>query len=59
MEFLLVKGRAQAGFEVLKDVEFPWRVAKTALQHYEQLESSSYPRGLKGEDILPAARILR
>lgn len=56
---MLVKGRAQAGFEVLKDVEFPWRVAKTALQHYEQLESSSYPRGLKGEDILPAARILR
>jgi HD-GYP domain-containing protein (c-di-GMP phosphodiesterase class II) len=33
-------------------------VADVVLQHHERIDGSGYPDGLKGEDILPAARIL-
>lgn len=57
-EMSLVKGHAQAGYEVLKEVEFPWPVAEVALQHHERLDGSGYPRGLKGEEMLLEARIV-
>ena len=58
MEYELIKGHAQAGFEVLESIDFPWPVAEIALQHHERLDGSGYPRGLRGEEILPEARIL-
>jgi HD-GYP domain-containing protein (c-di-GMP phosphodiesterase class II) len=33
-------------------------VAKIALQHHERWDGSGYPAGLKGEEIIPEARIL-
>lgn len=58
IEFELIKGHAQAGYDVLAPVEFPWPVAEVALQHHERLDGSGYPRGLKGDAILFEARIL-
>jgi putative nucleotidyltransferase with HDIG domain len=58
VEFLLIKGHAQAGFDVLKEVDFPWPVAQVALQHHERMDGSGYPHGIKGEAILLEARIL-
>jgi len=58
LELKLIQGHAQASHEVLKDVEFPWPVAEVALQHHERMDGSGYPRGLKGEAILPEARVL-
>jgi len=58
VEFSLIKGHAEQGFEVLKNVEFPWPVAQVALQHHERVDGSGYPRGLKGEEILLEARIM-
>jgi len=58
LEFQLIMGHAQAGYDVLKDVEFPWPVAEVALQHHERMDGSGYPQGLKGESILLEARIL-
>jgi|GEM_PF-5763822 len=58
IEIMLIQGHAQAGYEVLKDVQFPWPVAQVALQHHERLDGSGYPQGLKGEAILFEARIL-
>ena len=57
-EFQLIKDHAQASFEVMKEVEFPWPVAQIALQHHERMDGSGYPRGLKGEEILLEARIM-
>ena len=57
-EFTLIKGHAQAGYDVLKDVEFPWPVAQVALQHHERMDGSGYPQGLKGEAILLESRIM-
>ncbi len=57
-EMLLVREHAQASYEVLKRVEFPWPIAEIALQHHERMDGSGYPQGLKGDAILPEARIL-
>ena len=58
IEFKLIQGHSQAGYDVLKNVEFPWPVAEIALQHHERMDGSGYPQGLKGEAILLEARIL-
>ena len=57
-EFNLIKTHTQVGHDVLKDIDFPWPVADTVLQHHERLDGSGYPRGLKEKDILIEAKIL-
>ena len=58
LEFNLIKTHSQSGYDILKDIEFPWPVADVVLQHHERMNGSGYPQGLKGEDILLEARIL-
>ena len=57
-EFALIKGHAQAGYEILGAIEFPWPVAQVVRQHHERLDGSGYPQGLRDGDILLEARIL-
>ncbi len=58
IEFALIKAHSQAGYDIVRDIEFPWPVAAVILQHHERMDGSGYPRGLTGEDILVEARIL-
>lgn len=58
IEFTLIKTHPKAGYEILKEVEFPWPIARIVQQHHERLDGSGYPHGLKGDEILPEARIL-
>lgn len=58
VEMTLVKSHAQVGYDILKGVELSWPVAEMVLQHHERMDGSGYPRGLKGDQILPGARIL-
>jgi PAS domain S-box-containing protein len=58
IEFNLIKGHSQIGYDILKSIEFSWPIAKIVLQHHERLNGSGYPQGLKGEDIIIEARIL-
>ncbi|MFO7785966.1 MAG: HD-GYP domain-containing protein [Thermodesulfobacteriota bacterium] len=58
MEFGLIKAHPQMGYEILKGVDFPWPVAEIAYQHHERMDGSGYPRGIKGDEILPEARII-
>jgi len=57
-EFELIKTHSEVGFEILKDIDFPWPVADIVRQHHEKLNGSGYPLGLKDEDILLEAKIL-
>ena len=57
-EFALVKTHPEVGFEILKDIEFPWPAAEIAHQHHEHLDGSGYPQGLVGNEILLEARIV-
>ncbi len=57
-EFSLIKEHSQAGYEILKDVEFDQPIAQIVLQHHERMDGSGYPFGISGEDIIYQARIL-
>jgi hypothetical protein len=58
-EFELVKQHADAGWELLQPIAFPWPVADIVHQHHENYDGSGYPKGLAGDGILLEARILR
>jgi PAS domain S-box-containing protein/putative nucleotidyltransferase with HDIG domain len=58
VEYELIRSHAQAGYEILKDIAFPWPIAEIIWQHHEQIDGTGYPRGLKGDQILLEARII-
>lgn len=57
IEYSLIKTHPQVGYDVLKEVEFPWPVAQVVFQHHERINGSGYPQGLSGKDIFLEARI--
>jgi len=57
-EFSLIKGHTLAGYEVLKEIDFPWPIAEMVYQHHERNDGSGYPRGLKEPEIIIGAKIL-
>ena len=57
-EFDLIKMHPKAGYDMLKDIEFPWPIAQIVAQHHERINGSGYPLKLKDKDILPEAKIL-
>ena len=58
IEFNLIKTHPQIGYDIIKDIEFPWPIAEVMLQHHERMDGSGYPQGLLDKDILMEARIL-
>ncbi|ATX79723.1 PAS domain S-box-containing protein/HDIG domain-containing protein [Mariprofundus aestuarium] len=57
-EFQLIKEHTTIGYDILKDIKFPWPVADIAHQHHERVDGSGYPQGLKGDEICLEARIV-
>jgi PAS domain S-box-containing protein/putative nucleotidyltransferase with HDIG domain len=57
-EMMLVREHAQAGYDILKGIKFPWPIATIVGQHHERLDGSGYPRGLKDGEILLESQIL-
>ena len=58
MEFELIRAHPEAGREMLAAIEFEQPVADIVWQHHERLDGFGYPQGLRGEKILPEARVL-
>lgn len=58
LEKNLAKAHAEAGYNIIKTIKFPWPVCSIIRQHHERLDGSGYPLGLKGDDIILEARIL-
>ena len=57
-ELNLIKEHVRLGYEIVKNVHFPWPIANIVYQHHERINGSGYPLGLKGNDILLESRIL-
>ena len=57
-EFALIKAHPAAAYDILAPIDFDGPVAEIVLQHHERLDGSGYPRGLRGDEILPGARVL-
>jgi PAS domain S-box-containing protein/putative nucleotidyltransferase with HDIG domain len=58
IELRIVREHARMGYDILREVRFPWPVADIAHQHHERVDGSGYPQGLKGEAIALEARIV-
>jgi GAF domain-containing protein len=58
VEYSLIKVHPEAGYDILKNIDFPWPIADKVLQHHERFDGSGYPQGLKGEEISLGARII-
>jgi PAS domain S-box-containing protein len=57
-EFDLIKEHSQSGYDILKDIDFPWPIARIVLEHHERMNGSGYPNGLAGDNILMESRII-
>ena len=58
VEFMLVQGHVEAGYDIIKNIQFPWPIARMILEHHERMDGSGYPQGLKGDEILLGSRII-
>ena len=57
-EWTLIHEHPETGYTILKDIPFIWPIAEIVRQHHEKLDGSGYPQGLKGDAILPEAKVL-
>ena len=57
-EHEIIKCHAKVGYDILKNIHFPWPVAEIVYQHHEYLDGSGYPRNLTDQEILLEAKIL-
>jgi len=58
LEYRIIQQHAQAGFDILQHIAFPWPIARWIHQHHERLDGSGYPQGLSGDAIELESRIL-
>ncbi len=58
IEFSMIKAHPKVGFDILRNIDFEWPVARIVVQHHERLNGSGYPYGILGKDILLEAKIL-
>lgn len=58
LEFDIVKTHVEAGYDILKAIDFPWPIAEIVRQHHERLNGSGYPNGIGAEVLLLESRIL-
>ena len=57
-EYRLIKDHVQAGYDLLKNVTFPWDISRAVLEHHERLDGSGYPNHLIGDQVSIEGRIL-
>jgi PAS domain S-box-containing protein/putative nucleotidyltransferase with HDIG domain len=58
IEMKLIQMHSQTGYDILKDVDLPYPIARIVLQHHERLNGSGYPQGVKADEIFLEARIV-
>ena len=57
-EMAMIRCHPQDGYDILKDIPFPWPIARFVAQHQERMDGSGYPFGISGEEITIEARII-
>ncbi len=58
IEYMIIKEHPRIGYEILKEIHFPWPVAEIAYQHHERVDGTGYPQGLTGDQMCLEARIV-
>lgn len=58
LEMGIIQEHSQNGYDILKNIDFPWPIAEIVYQHHERLDGSGYPQGLKAAQISLAAKLV-
>jgi putative nucleotidyltransferase with HDIG domain len=58
IELSMIQEHPKVAFDILKNIEFDWPIARIVVQHHERMDGSGYPYGIPGKDLLLEARIL-
>jgi PAS domain S-box-containing protein/putative nucleotidyltransferase with HDIG domain len=58
LEYNLVKKHPEVGYDILRNIDFPWPIAEIVIQHHERIDGSGYPKGLPGGSIMLEAKII-
>jgi len=58
LQYALVQEHPDIGYQILRDIHFPWPVAEIAYQHHERLDGSGYPQGLTQDEICLEAQVI-
>ncbi len=58
IEYKLIKTHPQMGYDILKNIDFPWPVAMAIYQHHERINGTGYPCGLMDKNIILESKIL-
>jgi PAS domain S-box-containing protein len=56
IEFRLIKGHSQIGYDILKSIDFSYPIAEIVLQHHERINGSGYPNGLRASPHFRSSR---
>lgn len=57
-QMAIVQEHPGIGAEIMDHVAFQWPIRQMILQHHERMDGSGYPRGLRGDEICPEARLI-
>jgi len=58
IERAMIETHPVTGYDIVKEIDFPYPIAKIILQHHERINGSGYPGGLKGDGIMIEAKII-
>ena len=58
IERAMIETHPGTGSDIVKEIDFPYPIAKIILQHHERINGSGYPGGLKGGGIMIEAKII-
>lgn len=58
IEYEAIKIHPQSGYDIVREIQFPWPIAQIVLQHHERMDGSGYPQGISGSEIILEARLL-
>jgi len=58
LEYELIKEHLTSGYEMLSKIDQYKDIANIMREHHERYDGGGYPRGLKGDEILPLSRIM-
>ncbi len=57
-EKAIVRCHPEVGYQILRNIQFPWPVAEIVHQHHEHLDGSGYPLKLTDKEIRLEAKII-
>lgn len=57
-EMSIIRQHPNIGYDIIKDIVFPWPISEIVCKHHERLDGSGYPKGIKAKDIPLLCRIV-